>query len=151
MKLFLPKQEVYVGETVTAELQLYFRDGIQNYGNFQITAIPADGFTVGNKAQGQRRQAQVGNARYTVVPIIVSLSPIKSGKLSIGPITATVTVQLPSSRRRRDPFFDQFGVNPFDMFGEQRQVPNGHRRNGLQSLRSLRTTSPDFNGGGSFK
>src|SRR6266496_972564 len=147
MKLFLPKQEVYIGETMTAELQLYFRDGLQNYGNFQITAVPTDGFTVGNKAQGQKRQMQVGNGAYTVVPFVMSLSPVKTGKLNIGPITATVVVQLPSSRRRRDPFFEQFGVNPFDMFGEQKQVALATEEMTVQSLPlPSDNVPPDFNG-----
>ena len=147
MKLFLPKQEVYVGETMTAELQLYFRDGLQNYGNFQMTAIPTDGFVIGNKTQSQKRRVQTGNVGYTVVPIVIALSPVKTGKLNIGPITASVVVQIPSSRRQRDPFFEQFGVNPFDMFGEQRQVTLVTEEMTVQSLPlPSESVPPDFNG-----
>jgi hypothetical protein len=148
MKLVLPKQQLHVGESLAGELQIHFRDGLQDYGNFQLTAIPTDGFVVGNRAQAQKRRVQIGNAAYTVVPLLVALSPVKSGKLSIGPITASVVVQLPSGRRRRDPFFEQFGVgDPFGMFGEQRQLTMATEEVTVQALPLPSENTPtDFNG-----
>ena len=51
MKLTLPEDKVYAGEVVTANLQIYLRDDVQNFGNFQFTATPADGFILGKNAE----------------------------------------------------------------------------------------------------
>jgi hypothetical protein len=117
MKLSLSKTKVYVGEVITAQLELYFRQDVQNYGNFQITALPADGFTAGKLVEGQHRRVQMGNAVYTVVPAAFTLTARKTGPVSVGPVMGSVVIVLPSSDRGGNPFFRQF----FNT-GEQRQV-----------------------------
>jgi hypothetical protein len=117
MKLTLSKNKVFVGEVITAQLELYFRQDVQNYGNFQITALPADGFTSGKLVEGQHRRVQIGNAAYTLVPAAFTLTAQKTGPVSVGPATASVVVVLPSSNQGGDSFFRQF----FNT-GEQRQV-----------------------------
>ncbi|MCO5053043.1 MAG: BatD family protein [Verrucomicrobiae bacterium] len=114
LQLQLPKTNVYLGEIITGEFQLYLRDGV-NAGQFQFTATPAEGLTVGKMAELPRRRMQVGNAAYTVVPIAVSLTPIKTGPLTVGPITAAMVIELPSNNRRRDLF------DPFGMFSKERR------------------------------
>ena len=69
MKLTLPEDKVYEGEVITAELEVYLRDDVRNFGNFQFTATPAGGFTVGKMHEGQQRREQVGDHVYTVVPV----------------------------------------------------------------------------------
>src|SRR5260370_13226426 len=44
---------VYVGELMTGQIELYLHERIRNIGGFQITAFPADGFTVGQWKEGQ--------------------------------------------------------------------------------------------------
>jgi len=122
MKLVVPKKQIFIGETVVGELQLYFNNRLSGRGNPQLTAFPADGFTVGKMDEGQQRQAQVGNAVYTMVPVAVPIRPIKTGPMTLGPVTASVVVELPGQNRRRDPFFDQFGFRDFFGRGEQRQL-----------------------------
>lgn len=121
LRLALPKSEMYLGEPVVAELQVYFRQDVQHFGNFQILGMPADGFSVGKNAPGTRRRVQMGSAFYTVVPMQLVFTPVKTGAQTIGPITARVTVEM-SGSRRRDPLFEQFG---FGLFGgaEQKDVP----------------------------
>ena len=70
MRLVLPKQEACVGEPLVVTLELYFQNGVQNFGNFQITSQPAEGFNVGAKMQGQNHRAQIGNTSWTVVPLM---------------------------------------------------------------------------------
>lgn len=120
MRLVMPKAEMFLGEPVVAELQVCFRQDVQHFANFQLTALPAEGFSVGKNASGARRRVQMGNAVYTVVPIQLALTPVKTGAQTLGPVTARVTVELAGSRRR-DPFFEPFG---FGLFGgsEQREV-----------------------------
>jgi hypothetical protein len=119
LKLALPKKEIYVGEVITAELQLHVRSGVQNIDQFQTTSFPADGFNVGKLIQGRQRQVQNGNTSYLVIPLGFTLKAIKTGTFTLGPITASVVVELPGRNRRRDSVFDML-----DMIGggERRQV-----------------------------
>ena len=109
-KLYLPKKELYVGETEVAELQLYLSDKVQNLGRFQLNALPADGFTVGKMVEGQHRRVQVGDSVYTEIPISVAVAPVKTGALSLGPASAGLVVEFALPNRRRDPLWDPFGM-----------------------------------------
>ena len=117
MKLTLPKTHVYAGEVVTAELAIYVRDTVQNIGNLQVTAMPADGFTIGKNAPASRRREQVGNYIYNVIPFSLAVTAVREGDFSIGPVTASLVLQLPVSNNRNDPYND----DPFGMF---RRVEN---------------------------
>jgi hypothetical protein len=146
IKLVLPKQEVYVGETFVAQLQVYLNGQVQRYGGLQPTSFPADGFNIGNSLYGQTHQAQVGNAVYTVVPVNVVLKAIKTGSLTVGPVTANVTVELPSNRRPRD-MFEEFMRSPFDRGGEQKQFSLTTEAASIKSLPLPREKAPpDFTG-----
>jgi hypothetical protein len=118
LKFNFPKNRVYVGEPEVGRLDLYLRDDVQNFGNFQLTGAPADGFSAGKTAelQNQRRRAQVGNHVYTVIPLAVPLTAVRTGALTLGPFTASAVVVLPSQ--------NQNGDWPFNFFnqGEQKQV-----------------------------
>jgi hypothetical protein len=148
MKLAVPKKQIYLGETVVGELQLYFNSRLSGRGNPQLTAFPADGFTLGKMAEGQQRQVQVGNAAYTMIPVAVPIRPIKTGPMTLGPVTASVVVELPGQNRRRDPFFDQFGFR--DMFGrggEQRQLMLATEAVEVQALPlPVENVPPEFSG-----
>jgi hypothetical protein len=115
MRLILPEQKIYVGEALTAELRIYLRDDVQNFGNFQFTSTPSDGFTLGKSDEGGRFRTQIGNRIYTVVPVTFALTATRAGTLTLGPFTASLVVLLPSSGG--DSFFGQF----FNM-GQQKQL-----------------------------
>jgi len=119
LRFSFPKSKVYMGEPVVGRLELYLRDDVQNFGNFQLTDSPTDGFSSGKttELQNQRRRVQVGNRVYTVIPLAVPLTAVKTGELSLGPFTGSVVVVLPARDQGGDPFFRQF----FNQ-GEQRQV-----------------------------
>ena len=143
LKLTLPKKEVYLGEVITAELQFYFRQGVQLASQPQLTATPAEGFTIGKIAAGQQRQVQVGNTVYTMLPATVVLKAIKTGPATVGPITAAVVIELPSGNRRRDIF------DPFGMFnsGERKQITIATETLTAQSLPlPAENAPPDFDG-----
>ena len=92
--------------------------------------------------EAQRRQVQVGNAVYTIIPVEVTLKPIKAGPLTIGPVTFSLVVELPSSGRQRDPL-EIFGFS----HGEQRQISVATTAETVQSLNLPRENVPaDFNG-----
>ncbi len=118
LRLVMPKQEMYVGETVAAQLQVYVLNRVQGMSGLQLTAFPADGFNVGKMVEGQRHQTQIGSAVYTIIPVSFALKAVRGGTLTLGPVTASATLELPSANGRRDVF------DPFGMFGgrEQKQV-----------------------------
>ncbi|HEY5234212.1 MAG TPA: BatD family protein [Verrucomicrobiae bacterium] len=119
MKLSLSDKKVYVGQMLTAQLQVCLRDDVQDFGNFQFTSQPADGFTINKMAQGQNQREQIGNRIYTVIPLTFALTAIKTGTLSLGPFTASATLVVPSANDQGgDPFFRQF----FNQ-GERKQIP----------------------------
>ena len=131
LKLKYPKQKVYVGESVVARLELYLRDDVQNFGNFQITGSPTDGFSAGKtvELQNQRRRVQVGNRVYTEIPLALPLTAVKIGALTLGPFTASAVVVLPAQNQGGDPFFRQF----FNQ-GEQKQVALASEPINVESL-----------------
>ena len=141
LKLVLPKQQVHFGEVVVGQLLLCLRDDVQNFGNFQITSTPAEGISIGKLAEAQRRQQQIGNRTYTIIPISVALTATKAGSLSVGPFTANVVVVLPSSNQGGDPFFRFFNQ------GEQKRVPLATEQVTVQSLPLPAENVPtNFNG-----
>jgi len=117
LRLQLPKTNLYLGEVITGEYQLYIREGV-GAGQFQFTGTPAEGITIGKMSELQRRRVQLGNFVYTVIPVAVALTPVKTGPLSVGPVTANIVVEFPSNNRRRE------GFDPFGMFGsvDRRQL-----------------------------
>jgi hypothetical protein len=145
VKLVLPKREVYVGESFTAQFHFYFHSRVQNISQPQPAGSPIDGFNVlqiGQIGQGQRR-VQVGNAIYTVFPVNVIFRAVKAGPLTIGPVAFNIVLELPSPNRQRDPF------DPFGMFNrnEQKQVVLATEPESVKSLPLPReNVPPGFNG-----
>lgn len=128
MKLSVPKQKFYAGESFLAELQLYLRDDVQTLANFQMTGSQNDGFSAGKtvELQNQRRRVQVGNHIYTEIPLAMPLTVEKTGPLAIGPFTANCVVVLPARNQNGEwPFFNQ---------GEQHQVTLATETVNVQSL-----------------
>ncbi len=146
LKLVLARKEIYVGETVVAELDLYLLSRVQNVSQFQLTGFPADGFNVGKMAQGQRRQARVGNALYTLIPIYFPLKAIKAGPMALGPVTARTVVELPSQNRSRGSLLDQFGFrDPFEVEHESLTLATDAENLQLLPLPGA-NVPPQFNG-----
>ena len=127
LKLNFPKQKVYAGESVVARLSLYLRDDVQNFGNFQITSSPTDGFSAGKtvELQNQRRRVQVGNRVYTEIPLTIPLTAVKAGALTLGPFTASAVVVLPA--QNQNDILAQFR-------GEQKQVTLATEALNIESL-----------------
>ena len=142
MKLTLPEKEVYPGEVLAARLDVYLRNDVQNFGNFQFTGTPANGFTVGKMVQSPKQRVQIGNRIYTDIPLSLALTTVKTGPVSVGPFTASAVVVLPSANQARDSF-------PFGIFGggEQRQVSFATDTLNVESLLlPTEGAPPNFNG-----
>ena len=129
LKFTFPKNKIYVGQSVVAQLELCLRDDVQNFGNFQLSPLSADGFSTGKIVEGQKRRVQIGNRIYTIVPILIPLTAVKSGVLNLGPYNASAIIVLPGQNQGGDPFFRQF----FNQ-GEQKQVALATEPLSIESL-----------------
>jgi hypothetical protein len=132
--LVLPKKEIYVGEIVVAELRLYLRSEVGNIANAQIPNLSGDGFNVGERVNGQQFQRRLGNASFTILPLLCTLSPVKGGVLTIATSDGSVTVL--GGRR--------------DFFGNYQQRGQVSLRTEAQTFRALPLPSQNvpsaFNG-----
>jgi len=142
MKLTLPESRIYAGETAAANVEIYLRDDVQNYGNLQFTSTPVDGFVLGKNASGQRYRKQIGNRVYTVIPISIALTVTKTGNVSLGPFTASLVIVLPAQNQNGDAFFNQF-FNP----GQQKQITLATDQINVESSPlPAQNVPPNFNG-----
>ena len=118
LKLNFSKSKMYVGESAVCRLELYLRDDIVGLNGFQITSTAADGFSAGKLTElpeNQRRRAQIGNRIYTIIPLEIPLSVVKTGQLLLGPFTANAGLVL-ASQNQNDPFAQFFNR------GERKQI-----------------------------
>ncbi len=88
----LPKTNLFINEPMVAEFRLYFRSDVHRYGNLQNLMPEADGLTFGKFIEGNQYQRHVGAAVFTVLPFSITITPVKTGKLSIHPINATIVL-----------------------------------------------------------
>jgi hypothetical protein len=140
LRLNVPKQEVYVGEILPIELQLYVVDA----ENIQAPQLKSDSFIIHKQPEHTRSQAQVGNVLYSVLTFKMSVSAAKAGKLTFGPAEMSLVLRI---RTRPDPN-DIFG-----MFGryERRPLAVSSPSVELNVLPLPSPAPPDFNGAiGSF-
>ncbi len=89
--LALPKTNLYINEPVIAEFRIYIRSDIHRSSNLQF-APEGSGLTFSKLTQGGQYQRHVGNAAYTVVPISVAITPVKTGTVSVNPIDGSIVL-----------------------------------------------------------
>ncbi len=108
LKFTFPKSKVYAGESTVGRLELYLRDDVQNFGDFQLTGSPTDGFQFRQNRRVCKTSA--GGCRSATVFTLsfrwaVPLTAIRTGELTLGPFTANVVVVLPAQDRGNPLFF----------------------------------------------
>jgi hypothetical protein len=111
--------------------------------------LKAEGVSIFKTAHAQRRRARVGNATYGVATLVTSLSPVKTGTLTIASMDMNLTLQLPVGGNRRRDMFDPFGM--FQQL-EERPVALSAEPETLSALPLPKENVPaNFNGAvGSF-
>jgi len=87
----LPKTNLYVNEPMVAEIRIYVRSDVRRADNAQI-APAGNGLTFSQLVAGQRYNRRVGNANFSVIPISVAITPVKTGKVSINPINGSIVL-----------------------------------------------------------
>jgi len=101
LKLIVPKTQVYVGEIVPVEIQLYVQSGKL----IEMPHFKEEGFTLGKMLQPSQSQTVINGQRYNVVTFKTFVAAAKAAKLDIGPAVMSVNVPAPNSRRA---FFGEF-------------------------------------------
>ena len=100
VKIRAGKTNVFVGEPFALEVRLYFSGG----GEIQMPSLRGDGFTLA-PFQHQQGQEQIGNTVYPVLNFRSVATPVKAGKLALGPAQCAFNLHLRTS-----------GGDVFDLF-----------------------------------
>lgn len=100
VRLSAGKTNVFLGEPFSLEVRLYFSNG----GEIQMPSLQGDGFTLA-PFQHQQGQEQVGNNVYRVIAFRSVATPVKAGKLVLGPAQCSFNLQI---RAGGGDFFDLF-------------------------------------------
>lgn len=102
----VPRTEVYLHERVPLTVTL--RIGNVRVDDLRYPEITADGFAVAPFAEPRQRRESTARGLDHVIEFTTSLTPLKEGTLTIGPVAAGLSVAVPSARRR-SPFGGIFG------------------------------------------
>jgi hypothetical protein len=134
IRLLVPKQKVYVGEVIEAHFQLFLRNGVVGAQNFDLGSIPAEGFTIGKTKEGQRAQTELNGVPYTIVPITMIFTAVKTGTLALGPLNCNLDLLL----------------GPMDFFGRPTRSQHATLTNDVIKIESLplprENVPPGFSG-----
>ncbi len=101
LKLVIPKTEVYIGEILPLEIQLYLAEQIH------LSEMPhfnEQGFTLGKMLQPTQSATVMNNQRYEVVSFKTCVVAAKVGNIDLGPASVAVSMVKPNSRRSGWPF-----------------------------------------------
>lgn len=96
LKLVVPKTEVYIGEILPVEIQLFLSEQVH------LSEMPhfnEQGFTLGKMLQPTQAATMLNNQRYEVVTFKTCVVPAKVGKFDLGPASVSISVPKPNSRR----------------------------------------------------
>jgi BatD DUF11 like domain len=96
VKLALPKNQVYLGELLPVEIQLYLQ---QQARLAEMPHFKEEGFTLGKMQQPTQASTILNNQRYQVITFKTFVVPAKAGKVAIGPASIALNVPRPDSRR----------------------------------------------------
>ncbi|OAI42325.1 hypothetical protein AYO41_04430 [Verrucomicrobia bacterium SCGC AG-212-E04] len=123
-ELIIPKKNPYVGESIPAEIRCYFSPRIR-FEPPMNPVIKGEGFTAQKVTEPQQDSVVVDGQNFQVIIYKTSITPLKTGPLAIGPVSADTRVLLPRPRPRsfgNSPFNDPFFNDPFGGFGTQKNV-----------------------------
>src|SRR5882724_2366015 len=134
-ELIVPSKTAYVGEIVPIQIRMGFDPRVRP----RLIAPPeitGQGFTAQKLQQSAENTETISGRIYEVVTYKTAIAAARAGKFEIGPVKAKAQVVIPrrqSAPRSRprspfdlfdqdDPFSDPFFSNPFNQFGERREV-----------------------------
>jgi hypothetical protein len=94
-------------------------------------------------AQAQGKPAHVGNANFTMFPVFVAATPVKSGNLKVEPVDFTALLEIAGTAPRQRDAFDPFG---FFQRNETRRVTLSSTAETIEVLPLPEGAPADFNG-----
>jgi hypothetical protein len=101
--IVLPKTNLYLNEPIVAEFRIYLRSDVRRFDNPQQIMPEGNGLTFSQLVPGQRYSRRIGNATFSVVPISVAITPVKTGTVSISPMNGSIVLN------NLDPFERMWG------------------------------------------
>lgn len=107
LTLKTPRNEVYVGELLPIEIQLY----VTQARDLQAPQLKSDGFVIQKEAENTKSTTQIGNIIYNVLTFRKSISAAKAGDLALGPAEMNLTLLVRTQGDPRDPLSEFFGRN----------------------------------------
>lgn len=115
VRLVLPKTNVFVGEIITVEVQLFVNSavalpsGMRN--NPDMATLTAEGCIAGQWVitNPNGRQTRIGTTQFRVYSLAATATVTRDGRLNLGPVDGSMIVVIPS-QQRRDTFPDPFGI-----------------------------------------
>jgi hypothetical protein len=105
LKLTVPKNEIYVGEVMPIEVQLYYATRAEGQ---QRPSLASEGFVINKQADPTNFRTQIGNQIYQGHSFKMTVSAVKEGELTLGPAETSLTLLL-AQQSRNDFFPDFFG------------------------------------------
>jgi len=117
-ELVVPAQNAYVGEAIPIEIRVYFDANVRVQTD-GLPTLTSEGFTVQKLTQPHQEQVVKNGRRYNFVSYKTAITPVKSGKLVLGPAELQYVAVVPQSRKAprngMDDFFSDEMLN--NMFG----------------------------------
>jgi hypothetical protein len=124
VKLVLPQKSAYVGESIPAEVRVYFGWEVDAKVD-PSPVLNGDGFSQQKFTPPQTSIEEVAGEQFRVVTYRTVVAGVKTGLVSVGPAEVTPTVRLPRTLTRRRSNFEDPSLNdPLSGFrtGPPRQV-----------------------------
>ncbi len=110
IRLVPAKTNVYVGEVLPLEIQLYHAVPAQD---LQLQPLSGEGFTFGKSRELPQRRVRIGNTTYFLRQVQSTAVANKVGNLTLGEVECTGRLEVPIARRRTGGVFDEFFNDPF--------------------------------------
>ncbi|MGB8352945.1 MAG: BatD family protein [Chthoniobacteraceae bacterium] len=101
-ELVVPKQSAYVGEIIPIEIRIYFDANVRVQTN-GVPEFTSEGFTVQKLTQPRQEQVEKNGHRYNFVSYKTAITPVKSGKLVLGPAELPYVAMVPQRRKVQHP------------------------------------------------
>ncbi len=132
VEMILPKSIAYVGEMIPVQIKvgLNTRAPVESLGSG--IQIDGQGFTTQRFTDPRQTVETINGRSYQVFIFKTAISPVRSGKLEIGPAEITPIVRVPRPGQRNpalprdlfdDPFFNNFFNDPAFAPSAPKEVP----------------------------
>lgn len=118
--------QAYVGEAVPLELRVYVDSRIHWQAN-EPPSIKGDGFTIQKFVASPPTSVTKNGRSCDLVVFRTAITPVKAGRIAIGPGEFNILAQLPQKKNKRPHmtgglFDDDFFNDPFGMFAAPQKI-----------------------------